>query len=206
MSRTLSEEPSIDASAEIGPDVTLGAWTAVGARTHLAEMSMGDYSYIVNDSSVIYAEIGKFCSIASQVRLNPGNHPMDRAAMHHFSYRCASYQLADADDAEFFEWRRRHRVTLGHDVWIGHGATVMPGVSIGTGAAVGSGAVVTKDVAPFEIVGGVPARRIRMRFDEALAADLLALAWWDWPRELLRERLADFQRLSARQFVDKYTS
>src|SRR5215510_6392517 len=98
----LSEEPRIDPSARVRHSV-LGAWTSVGARTSMAETTFGDYSYVVNDSSIIYAEIGKFCSIAAQTRLNPGNHPLDRAALHHFTYRSLSYQLGEADDRDFFE-------------------------------------------------------------------------------------------------------
>jgi phosphonate metabolism protein (transferase hexapeptide repeat family) len=187
-------------------DSTLGAWTAVGARTTIAETTMGDYSYVVNDSSIIYAEIGKFCSIAAHTRVNPGNHPMWRAALHHFSYRSVSYQLGEEDDLEFFDWRRSHKVVLGDDVWIGHGAIILPGVTIGTGAGVGAGAVVRHDVPPFAIVGGVPARQIRWRFDEPVRQALLEIAWWNWPREALKAALADFRKLPAEQFVEKYRS
>src|SRR5215468_10265056 len=101
----LSEQPRIDPTAHVRLS-TLGAWTSVGARTTMAETFFGDYSYVVNDSSIIYAEIGKFCSIAAHTRLNPGNHPLDRPALHHFTYRSVSYQLGPDDDAAFFEWRR----------------------------------------------------------------------------------------------------
>src|SRR5215813_15066692 len=113
----LSEQPRIDPTAH-GRQSTLGAWTSVGARTTMAETLFRHYSYVVNDSSIIYAEIGKFCSIAAHTRLNPGNHPLDRPALHHFTYRSVSYQLGPDDDAAFFDCRRRHKVTLGNDVWI----------------------------------------------------------------------------------------
>src|SRR5262245_52211633 len=135
----LSEEPRIDPTAHVRQS-KLGAWTSVGARTTIAETSFGDYSYVVNDSSIIYADIGKFCSIAAHTRINPGNHPLERAALHHFTYRSLSYQLGPADDEAFFEWRRRHQVAMGNDVWIGHGAVILPGVTLGDGAAVGGGA------------------------------------------------------------------
>src|SRR5215470_12915112 len=105
----LSEEPAIHPTATVR-DSRLGAWTAVGARTTIAESVMGDYSYVVNDASIIYSEIGKFCSIAAHTRINPGNHPLDRAALHHFTYRSLSYQLGAEDDAAFFDWRRAHKV------------------------------------------------------------------------------------------------
>jgi phosphonate metabolism protein (transferase hexapeptide repeat family) len=127
--------------------------------------------------SVIYAEVGKFCSIASRVRINPGNHPMDRVTQHHLTYRRRQYGFNTVNDEAFFDWRRAARCVIGHDVWIGHGATVMPGVQIGTGAVIGAGAVVTKDVAPYNIVVGVPAKPIKQRFASNTIQRLLAIAW-----------------------------
>lgn len=203
MPEKLTREPSIDPTAHVS-DSVLGEWTAIGARTSISESTLGDYTYVVHDSNIIYAEIGKFCAIASQSRINPGNHPTWRAALHHFTYRSASYGLADEDDLEFFNWRRQHRVVMGDDIWIGHGATVLPGVTIGTGAAVGAGAVVSKNVEPFQIVAGVPAKPIRYRFEAPVREKLLEIAWWDWSREQLRSGLRDFRELSAEAFVEKY--
>lgn len=200
----MSAEPRIDPSASVR-DSTLGAWTAVGARTSIAESSLGDYSYVVSDCSIIYSEIGKFCSIAAHSRLNPGNHPLERVAMHHFTYRSAAYDMG-ADDPEIFNRRRDHRVVLGHDVWIGHGAVVLPGVTVGTGAVVGAGAVVSHDVPPFAIAAGVPARILRYRFNEARISRLLRLAWWDWPHTQLARALPDFRALSIDEFLARYES
>ncbi len=199
-----ASEPWIDPGASVA-DCVLGPWTRVGERTSMNEVWFGAYSYIVTDSSATYATIGNFCSIARDARINPGNHPTWRVAQHHFSYRAVSYGLADEDDLSFFEWRRSHHVKIGHDVWIGHGATVLPGVSIGTGAVVGAGAVVSKDVPPFTIVGGVPAKPIRERFPKAVGDGILALAWWDWEGEKLREALGDFRELDAAEFVEKHS-
>ena len=88
---------------------------------------MDDYSYVVNDAQITYTTIGKFCSIAAMTRINPGNHPMQRASQAHFTYRASAYFPGESDDAEFFAWRREHHVHIGHDVWIGHGAIVLPG-------------------------------------------------------------------------------
>ncbi len=198
----MNAEPRIDPSATIR-DTTLGAWTAVGARTSIAESSLGDYSYLVSDCSVIYSEIGKFCSIAAHSRLNPGNHPLERVAMHHFTYRSRSYDMGE-DDPRFFDWRRSHRVVLGHDVWIGHGAVVLPGVTIGTGAVLGAGAVAARDVPPFAIAVGVPARVIRRRFSDTSVARLLGLAWWDWPHDKLAHALPEFRSLTIDEFLDRY--
>jgi hypothetical protein len=165
---------------------------------------MGDYSYVVNDSQIAYATIGKFCSIAALTRINPGNHPMHRASQAHFTYRASAYFAGEADDADFFDWRRSHRVHIGHDVWIGHGAIVLPGRNIGTGAVVAAGAIVTKDVPAYAIVAGNPARIIRRRFPDEITSRLAALAWWDWSHEALRRALPDFRKLAIDDFLTKY--
>ena len=116
--------------------------------------------------------IGKFCSIASHVRINPGNHPMHRVMQHHLTYRRIEYGFDTTDDEAFFEWRRSQPCAIGHDVWIGHGAVIMPGVNIGTGAVIGSAAVMTKDVAPYEVAVGVPARAIKKRFSACICNSL----------------------------------
>lgn len=148
----LGMTPLIHADAEV-TGCTLGAFTEVGARTRLQETVVGDYSYIVQDGEVICARIGKFCSTASHVRINPGNHPMWRASKSHFTYRSSRYWPDAADDSEMFAWRRENLVEIGHDVWIGHGAVVLPGRTVGTGAVVAAGAVVTRDVESNTIVG-----------------------------------------------------
>ena len=127
---------------------------------------MSDYSYVVNDSDIAYCSVGKFCSIAAMTRINPGNHPMQRASQSHFTYRASAYFPGEQDEHEFFAWRRAHHVSIGNDVWIGHGAIVLAGRSIGDGAVIAAGAVVTKDVPPYAIVGGNPARPIRQRFPD----------------------------------------
>ncbi|AMJ61342.1 transferase hexapeptide repeat family protein [Bosea sp. PAMC 26642] len=201
--RKLGLEPVIDPTAQVR-QATLGRYTEIGARTAFVESTMGDYSYVVNDANVIYTTIGKFCSIAAHTRINPGNHPMQRASQSHFTYRASAYFEDAQDDAEFFAWRRSTPVTIGHDVWIGHGAIILPGRSIGTGAVVAGGAIVTKDVPPYTIVGGNPARPIRRRFPEPIAERLMALAWWDWEHARLREALEDFRALPVEAFLEKH--
>ncbi|MGL4286402.1 MAG: chloramphenicol acetyltransferase [Phreatobacter sp.] len=201
----LGLEPSIHPDAIVRSS-RFGAYTEVGARTVISETVMGDYSYIVQDGQIDMSTIGKFCSIASHVRINPGNHPTERASQSHFLYRASRYFEGEADEAGFFDWRRSHAVTIGHDVWIGHGGVVLAGRTVGTGAVVAAGAIVTRDVAPYTIVGGNPARVIRRRFDERIAERLQALAWWDWSHERLRLALPDFRMLAIEAFLDKYES
>ncbi|MDF2811100.1 MAG: chloramphenicol acetyltransferase [Microvirga sp.] len=203
MPKLLSPAPAIDPTALVR-ECRLGRFTEVGARTHLLETVMDDYSYIVQDGEVASSSIGKFCSIASHVRINPGNHPMARASQAHFTYRSSQYWPGEEDDSDFFDWRRSSPVTIGHDVWIGHGVVILPGRAIGTGAVVGAGAVVTRDVQPYSIAVGNPARVVKLRFNEAIAQRLLALAWWDWDHEALRGALKDFRTLSVEAFLDRY--
>jgi phosphonate metabolism protein (transferase hexapeptide repeat family) len=199
----LSTRPLIDPTAEVR-DCRLGAYTQVGARTQLLEVTLGDYSYVVNDSEIVYATFGKFCSIAAMTRINPGNHPMDRPTQSHITYRASAYFPGEEDEEQFFAWRRACPVIVGHDVWIGHGAIILPGRTVSTGAVVAAGAVVTKDVAPYTVVAGNPARLIRPRFPLDIAQRLQRLAWWNWEHEQLRAALPDFRELSIDSFLEKY--
>jgi hypothetical protein len=198
----LTEAPNIHPDA-IVQNCELGKWTEVGALTEMRDSQMDEYSYIVQEGDVVWTTIGKFCSIARRVRLNPGNHATWRASQHHFTYRAAAYGLGE-DDQAFFQWRKADWVTIGHDVWIGHNVTVLAGVTIGTGAIVAAGAVVAKDVPPYTVVGGVPAKPIKRRFTEAQEEALMEIAWWDWNHTQLKERLPDFRTLPIYGFIEKY--
>lgn len=199
--KTLSEAPTIHPTCRIHQS-EVGGWTELGAHTTLSESTFGDYSYTAGNVSIVYADVGKFCSIANSTRINPGNHPQWRVTQHHSTYRRIKYGFDTQDDTEFFNWRREHRCTIGHDVWLGHGTIIMPGVSIGTGAIIGSGAVVTKDVGQYEVAVGVGAKVIKKRFSDDVIEQLLAIAWWDWDRPTLVERFQDL--LDMPSFLEQY--
>ncbi|KQP80492.1 DapH/DapD/GlmU-related protein [Methylobacterium sp. Leaf117] len=204
VSDRLGLEPAVHPTAQLW-DCRLGRYTEVGARTRLSETHLDDYSYIAEDGQANYATVGRFCSIASHVRINPGNHPMERASQSHFTYRASAYWPGEAqDEPAFFARRRALPVTIGHDVWIGHGAVILAGRTVGTGAVVGAGTILTRDVAPYTIVVGNPGRVVRRRFPEAIAERLQALAWWDWDHARLGRAMPDFRSLGIEAFLERY--
>jgi phosphonate metabolism protein (transferase hexapeptide repeat family) len=199
----LSEAPFIHPTARV-ENCRLGRYTEVAEGGRLVETELGDYSYVMENCQSWCVTIGKFANIAASARINATHHPMSRATMHHFTYRASDYFDDAQHEQDFFAARRARRVFIGHDTWIGHGVTILPGVTIGNGAVVGAGAVVSKDVAPYTIVGGVPARLIRKRFPDRVAERMQALAWWDWDHGRLRAALDDFRDLSAEAFLERY--
>jgi phosphonate metabolism protein (transferase hexapeptide repeat family) len=203
MSVKVGLQPVIHPTADV-QNSTIGRYTEISERCRIHEVEMGDYSYVMQDGAIWCATIGRFANIAASVRINATNHPVERATLHHFTYRAASYWDDAEDETDFFAARRQRRVVIGHDVWIGHGVTVLPGVKIGNGAVIGAGAVVSKDVAPYTIVGGVPAKLIRERFSQELGERMDRLAWWNWDHQTLRFALGDFRSMDAQSFVDRY--
>jgi hypothetical protein len=168
----------------------------------MLDSSIDDYSYIAGNGHVIYSTIGKFCSIANQTVINPGNHPQWRVTQHHMTYRRKRYGFDTVDDEEFFKWRKENACTIGHDVWIGHGAIILSGVKVGTGAIIGSAAVVTKDVPDYGIAVGVGAKVIKKRFSDDIINKLLKSEWWSWDRAMLEARYNDLFDMDL--FLEKY--
>ncbi len=196
-------ETFIDASVT-RREVAIGKCCEILAGSALEYASLGDYSYLGQRCMVADATIGKFCAIAANVRIGAPNHPIDRPSLHRFTSVPEYYSAEAQRDRAFFAARRADRVTIGNDVWIGHGVLVLPGVTVGDGAVLAGGAVVAKDVAPYTIVGGVPARPIRERFPRAIAERLARIAWWDWPFETIMQRLADFQSDDIEAFCARW--
>ena len=155
---------------------------------------IGDYTYI--NSAYIYdnVQIGKFCSIAHQVCIAPGEHYLNRLATYPVKIRV----LGEDWNNVFPE---KEQTTIGNDVWIGNNVTILSGVDIGDGAVIAAVAVVTKDVPPFAIVGGVPAKILKYRFSDELIKELEQLKWWDKGIDWV-EKHKDIFKLSGVELIE----
>ncbi|MDX5350568.1 MAG: chloramphenicol acetyltransferase [Paracoccaceae bacterium] len=201
--RLSPDGPVIHPSAQV-VNSTFAPWTEIGEGSRILNSTFEAYSYCDRLADIANTTVGKFANIAAMTRIGPTDHPMANASLHHFLYRSSYYWDDVADDADFMTHRASRRTVIGPDSWLGHGVIVKPEVTIGAGAVVAAGAVVTRDVAPYMIVAGIPAQPLRARFAPGIADRLLALAWWDWPHDRLRDALTDFRLLKAEAFLEKY--
>lgn len=146
------------------------------------------YHYPINNDRLI---IGKFCSIACGAKFifNCANHTLKSLSTYTFPLFFEEWDLSKSEVAT--AWDNKGDIVIGNDVWIGYDAVIMAGVTIGDGAIIGTRAVVTKDVEPYSIVGGVPAKEIRKRFSPEVIKKLMEIQWWNWPIEKIRDAITD---------------
>lgn len=170
---------------------------SIGRNTILLRSSVGQYSYLGNNCVFTNTTIGRFCSISSNVEVITGTHPSSIFGSTHPSFFAVNTPNGKGfvDDNIFKE----HKLTdsgrsleIGNDVWIGAHVKILEGIKIGDGAIVAAGSVVTKDVEPYTIVGGVPAKVIRYRFDESVIKSLCVMKWWNWPIEKIKAKATLF--------------
>ncbi|MDQ0969214.1 acetyltransferase-like isoleucine patch superfamily enzyme [Flavobacterium sp. W4I14] len=166
--------------------------------TKLYNTKVGAYSYIQMNGRIFHCEIGKFCSIASSVSIAPGLHDMSRVSTHPSFYFCTPVLpkiYVTENKLDLFK-----KVTIGHDVWIGEKVVILDGVKVGNGAVIASGAIVNKDVEPYSVVAGVPARHIKYRFDPEIILLLEKSEWWNYSDEWF-EQNADMM-LETEKFIE----
>lgn len=186
--------------AIVDKDCCIDPRSVLEGRCHVLENSLilnssiGQFSYVGRNSRIQNTVIGSYCSIANDVFIGLGTHPKTLFATSPLFYRVVNtfgYRLVEKN-CEFAEYRP---IEIGHDVWIGARAIVMDGVRIGNGAIVASNAVVTKDVPPYAIVAGVPAKIISHRFPPEKIQRLQQTQWWSWPVDEIRNRMKDLNDL-----------
>jgi len=154
--------------------------------------TIGKYSYVGGGSCIVGTEIGNFCSIAHDVQIGLAGHTLDLLSTSPiFTEKSNGTGYSWVSD-DTFAYKNR-RTIIGSDVWIGHGAKILSGISVNHGAVIAAGAVVTKDVPPYAIVGGIPAKIIRFRFNDKMVAELLQTKWWLLSTERIKEKLDVFR-------------
>ncbi len=171
----------------------------IESGTSFYNSSMEKHSFCGYDCDISYTKIGKFCSIANGVVIGGGRHPIEWV-----STSPVFYEGKDSVTSKFSEHKRTKIKTtiICNDVWIGQNVLIKQGIKIGNGSVIGMGSVVTKDVEPYSIVAGVPAKKIRMRFPENIIKSLLKIKWWDMDESNLRDFAKDFNNLE--KFLKNY--
>lgn len=175
-------------AASLGKSVRFGKKVTVESGTHIVAADIGDYTYINRNCNIDRntRSIGRFCSIAYNVKTGLGNHPTNWVSTHPFAYE---RKYGFVETGRSFEEQTTQQSTIGHDVWIGANSTILAGVNIGHGAIVGAHSLVISDVLPYSIVVGTPARHIRFRFGQETIDQLLKSEWWNKDFDFLKERV-----------------
>lgn len=163
-------------------DSKIGYLTQMYPNGIMYKTSIGDYTYVQKNGAVWHSSIGKYCSISWNVSIGGGEHNFRKVTSHSMLYSPACGFV----DEPLYD-RFSKECSIGNDVWIGAGASVLRGVRVGDGAVIGAGAIVTKDVEPYSIVAGVPAKRIGQRCDDKIIEEMLKIQWWNFPGEVIKK-------------------
>ncbi|WP_319005300.1 CatB-related O-acetyltransferase [Fictibacillus halophilus] len=165
----------------------LGFNSIISHHSSLINSQIGDYSSIGRFSKINHVKIGAFCSISWDVTIGATNHPIDHITTHAFPYVTYAGNFVNKNNQQIT------KTFIGNDVWIGCNSVVLPGVKVGNGAIIGAGSIVTKDVPPYAVVAGNPAKIMKYRFSEESIKELEKIKWWNWDRKKIKENLELFQ-------------
>lgn len=177
-------------------DTSFEEYVSVGERSVLYRTRMGRFSYCGSNCQIAHCQVGRFCSIGSNVRTGLWKHPVASNVSTHPVFYSSLGQASGEIWGGELEIEEFAFTTIGSDVWIGDNVLIMGGITIGDGAVVGAGAIVTKNVAPYTVCAGVPAKPLRTRFCQEEVELLLRIRWWDWPVEKIKENRVAFSDIS----------
>lgn len=183
-------------------DIKVGKYNTIYDGVVLNGVELGDFTYIASNTSISNTKIGKFCSIGPDCRISLPKHPSSIFVSTHpiFFSTLKQSQISFSDKNYFDEFGKP--IIIGNDVWIGANVIIINGIKVGDGAIIGAGSVVTKDVPPYSIVGGVPAKIIRYRFEKEEIKKLLQIKWWEWDIEKIKENYLKFH--DVKNFINEY--
>lgn len=180
-------------------DSNLGNGVQINRRNMIVGSTIGNYTYTGANTVIKKAKIGKFCSVSWNVSITGNQHDYHGVSMHPF-VRLPSFGFVEECKGQELD---SEIVLIGNDVWIGMNACILPGVKIASGSIVGAGGVVTKDVPPYAIVAGNPARVLKYRFSKDIIEELMEIRWWDWSLEEIRKNLMLFKGVLNKETLEK---